>query len=129
MGSAQYDMGMMFQSYGSSSSVFSAFAGGMNATAVATLRRKRRSSALPNPKKMYEEAQMVRRVRAYLQSMRIIEDESKLGDMSLHCEASAGGTRKRDPSPSPAAAPLGPKFGAEEPETVRKLMSLSEKVR
>lgn len=39
---------------GNSQSVFSAFSA-MNATAVATLRRKRRSSTIPNPKKMFDE--------------------------------------------------------------------------
>ena len=74
-----------------SQTVFSAFAGSMSASAVATLRRKRRHSTVPNPKKMFEEAQMTRRVRAYLQNMEIIEDESKLNELSLQCEPSATG--------------------------------------
>ena len=56
---------------------------------VTTLKRtkNRRGSALPNAKKMYEEAQMVRRVRSYLSTMPIVDDESKLKDMSEACEA------------------------------------------
>ena len=45
---------MLIGGGGNSQSVFSAFAG-LNASAVATMRRKRRSSTIPNPKKMYEE--------------------------------------------------------------------------
>ena len=45
---------MLLGGGGNSQSVFSAFAG-FNASAVATMRRKRRSSTIPNPKKMYEE--------------------------------------------------------------------------
>ena len=56
---------------------------------VTTLKRtkNRRGSALPNAKKMYEEAQMVRRVRSYLSTMPIVDDESKLKEMSEACEA------------------------------------------
>ena len=39
---------------GSSQSVFSAFSGA-NSSVVATLRRRKRSSTVPNPKKMYDE--------------------------------------------------------------------------
>ncbi len=39
---------------GSSQNVYSAFSG-VNASAIATMRRKRRTSTIPNPKKMYEE--------------------------------------------------------------------------
>ena len=34
---------------------------------------------------------MVRRVKAYLKNMRIITDEERLHQMSLECEAPAGG--------------------------------------
>ncbi len=43
---------------GNSQSVFTAFAG-PNATAIATLRRKRRTSTVPNPKKMFDEVSSV----------------------------------------------------------------------
>ena len=74
-----------------SQTVLSAFAGSMSASAVATLRRKRRHSTAPTAKKMFEEAQMTRRVRAYLNNMDIIEDENKLSEMSLQCETSNSG--------------------------------------
>ena len=48
---------MLLGGGGNSQSVFSAFAG-LNASAVATMRRKRRSSTIPNPKKMYEEVRV-----------------------------------------------------------------------
>lgn len=40
---------------------------------VVTIRRKKRSSALiHHPKRMFEEAQMARRVRAYLTNLEVI---------------------------------------------------------
>lgn len=50
---------MLLGGGGNSQSVFSAFAG-LNASAVATMRRKRRSSTIPNPKKMYEEVRVLK---------------------------------------------------------------------
>ena len=37
------------------------------------------------------QAQMVRRVKAYLNHMRVITDEDKLHQMSLECEPPVGG--------------------------------------
>ncbi|XP_076440019.1 rap guanine nucleotide exchange factor 2-like [Babylonia areolata] len=103
---------------------------------MATLRRTkyRRGSTLPNPKKMYEEAQMVRKVRSYLSTMPANTNEEELADMSNQCEPPP---RKRDTSPggnSPnleekRAVPVGPKFGTESPGAVRKIMALTDKVR
>merc|ERR1712080_253863 len=74
-----------------------------------------------NPKRMFEEAQMVRRVKSYLKNMKIVTDykmkdyEEKLHQMSIECEAPVGGIpqsisslsqhslRKRNPSPTPSA--------------------------
>lgn len=55
---------------------------------MATMKRvrNRRGSTLPNPKKMYEEAQMVRRVKSYLSNIKVIYDEDKLREMSYQCE-------------------------------------------
>ncbi|XP_022105677.1 rap guanine nucleotide exchange factor 6-like isoform X2 [Acanthaster planci] len=57
---------------------------------VTTLPRKRnqgrRSSAVINPKKMWEEAQMCRRVKQYLSVLNIVQNEDELRDMSLKCE-------------------------------------------
>merc|ERR1719150_794267 len=71
---------------------------------------RKKTAGIPNPKRMFEEAQMVRRVKAYLKSMKVITDEEELHKMSMECEPPSGGlppplstTRKRNPSPTPSA--------------------------
>eukprot|EP00096_Caligus_rogercresseyi_P009497 TRINITY_DN3238_c0_g2_i1.p1 TRINITY_DN3238_c0_g2~~TRINITY_DN3238_c0_g2_i1.p1 ORF type:complete len:1352 (+),score=489.49 TRINITY_DN3238_c0_g2_i1:114-4058(+) len=54
-------------------------------------RRRKKTTGLPNPKRMFEEAQMVRRVKSYLQNMRVITEEHCLHKMSLECEPPPGG--------------------------------------
>ncbi|KAF0289315.1 Rap guanine nucleotide exchange factor 2 [Amphibalanus amphitrite] len=71
----------------------------------ATVKRRRKSQAQSNPKKMFEEAQMVRRVKAYLGNLSVVQDEEKLLQMSLECEPPPAGsstttTRRRHPSPT-----------------------------
>lgn len=63
----------------------------------------------------------------------LVDDEEKLNDMSIACEgkvknevASSGGSMLSSVSAPPMT---GPKFGAQDPATVSKLMSLSEKSR
>ena len=57
---------------GSSGNFFSNLQAG-NVSGVVTIRRKKRTSALiHHPKKMFEEAQMARRVRAYLTNLVVI---------------------------------------------------------
>lgn len=59
---------------------------------------------------MFEESQMVRRVKAYLNNLQVITDETKLHEMSLECEGAASGTSsgpgsqrgKRHASPAPS---------------------------
>ena len=110
----------------------------------ATVKRRKKSAATPNPKKMFEEAQMVRKVKAYLNNIQIIKDEEKLHVMSLECEAaivvSAPNSvtiRKRHPSPtlsttsstsskSDGMKAVGPKFGTASPQAVKKILSLAE---
>ncbi|KAH8335813.1 hypothetical protein KR074_007204, partial [Drosophila pseudoananassae] len=58
----------------------------------ATIKRRKKSAAAPNPKKMFEEAQMVRRVKAYLNSLKILSDEDLLHKFSLECEPPHGST-------------------------------------
>merc|ERR550534_2211100 len=117
---------------------------------------RKKTAGIPNPKRMFEEAQMVRRVKAYLKSMKVITNEEELHKMSMECEPPLGGlpppppvntVRKRNPSPSPSAASsasstpshysntedkrnclsVAPnKFGAASPQAVKKLLSLSE---
>lgn len=93
------------------SSGMSALASTLGALAVsasgqATVKRRKKSAAAPNPKKMFEEAQMVRRVKAYLNNIKVITDEDKLHELSLECEPSGGSApntvtiRKRHPSPT-----------------------------
>ncbi|KAJ8023170.1 Rap guanine nucleotide exchange factor 2 [Holothuria leucospilota] len=48
--------------------------------------RERRISAALNPKKMWEEAQMARRVILYLGSVVVTQDEEELRELSLKCE-------------------------------------------
>ncbi|XP_039275936.1 rap guanine nucleotide exchange factor 2 [Nilaparvata lugens] len=87
---------------------------------AATVKRRKKSSATPNTKKMFEEAQMVRRVKAYLNKMRVTTDEDALHALSMQCEGGGGGRgggsgggsegggsapnsnplRKRNPSPT-----------------------------
>nr|XP_045621434.1 uncharacterized protein LOC123772381 isoform X4 [Procambarus clarkii] len=58
---------------------------------IATVKRRKKSTAAPDKKKMYEEAQMVRRVKAYLSRMSIITDEEQLRNMSYECEGGSEG--------------------------------------
>lgn len=53
-----------------------------------TVKRRKKSAQAPNPKKMFEEAQMVRRVKAYLNNLKVVSDEGRLHEMSLECEGS-----------------------------------------
>lgn len=127
------------------------------ATGQATVKRRKKSAAAPNPKKMFEEAQMVRRVKAYLNNIKVISEEENLHLLSLECEPSGGSApntvtiRKRHPSPtlsttsSTSSTSEGrrghlmssnvhnasglcgpPKFGAASPQSVKKILSLSE---
>ncbi|KAJ8976255.1 hypothetical protein NQ317_001889 [Molorchus minor] len=113
-----------------------------HAQGQATVKRRKKSTAAPNPKKMFEESQMVRRVKAYLNNLQVETDEAKLHEMSLECEgATAGGSSgpgtqrsKRHASPAPsttsstssASDERKPKFGSASPQAVRKLLALSE---
>lgn len=120
----------------------------------ATVKRRKKSAQAPNPKKMFEEAQMVRRVKAYLNNLQVVSDETRLHEMSLECEGSttsgsangsigsgsqgSGAQRtRRHASPAPSTTssassasderkPSGNKFGTASPQAVRKLLALSE---
>lgn len=117
------------------------------------MKRRKKSQQTPNPKKMFEEAQMVRRVKAYLNNLQVVSDETRLHEMSLECEGSttsgsangsigsgsqiSGSRGRRHASPAPSTTssassasderkPSGNKFGAASPQAVRKLLALSE---
>ncbi|XP_059609852.1 rap guanine nucleotide exchange factor 2 isoform X2 [Phlebotomus argentipes] len=108
----------------------------------ATIKRRKKSTAAPNPKKMFEEAQMVRRVKAYLNNIKVITDEDTLHALSVECEASCGSApssvtiRKRHPSPTLSTTSstsstsegkkAAAKFGAASPQAVKKILALSE---
>ncbi|CAG7722816.1 unnamed protein product [Allacma fusca] len=52
-----------------------------------TGKRRKKSQGPPNPKKMYEEANMIRKVKAYLHKLSVVTDENVLFDMSCNCES------------------------------------------
>ncbi|KAH7981425.1 hypothetical protein HPB49_024005 [Dermacentor silvarum] len=102
MCSVPYDLYSMLEAGGSplnpalaslNSFAAAAVAGGAGA---ALARRRKRSTAQPSPKKMFEEAQMVRRVKAYLSHLKVVADEGRLLAMSFECE----------PHPVPSAIPV-----------------------
>ncbi|PRD35235.1 UNVERIFIED_CONTAM: Rap guanine nucleotide exchange factor 2 [Trichonephila clavipes] len=106
-------------------------------TNAATVKKRKKSTTQPNPKKMFEEAQMVRRVKTYLSNLKVISDEEKLRTMSMECEPTTTSVpmtmpvvpqvqpqRKRHPSPTSSTTSsasstsegkksltAGPKFG------------------
>ncbi|XP_055745297.1 rap guanine nucleotide exchange factor 2 isoform X16 [Salvelinus fontinalis] len=126
-------------------------------------KRVRRSSFL-NAKKLYEDAQMARRVKQYLSNLSLETNEEALQTLSLQCEPSintlpknAGGSKRPDTSPVvsraasqqrgqlqkgnqalqvPAVAlypsrkkvPVKdlPPFGTSSPQSLKKILSLSE---
>ncbi|XP_052780922.1 rap guanine nucleotide exchange factor 6-like isoform X6 [Mya arenaria] len=110
---------------------------------VATMKRakNRRASTVPNARKMYEEAQMTRRVKSYLSNLPNIRDEEKLAEMCNTCEPqqakkpesspnlSASSSNVNSEEKKPAYTVTGPKFGAANVENTRKLMALSGKVK
>ncbi|XP_042895970.1 rap guanine nucleotide exchange factor 2 [Parasteatoda tepidariorum] len=145
MCSAPYDLFNMLESGGAHPTAAMASLNSFATTTnAATVKRRKKSTAQPNPKKMFEEAQMVRRVKAYLSNLKVVTDEDQLHAMSNECEAliTAGiGTlqvRKRQPSPTLSAASSNSsssdikkgsnssKFGADSPQAVRKLLALSD---
>ncbi|XP_064457908.1 rap guanine nucleotide exchange factor 6-like isoform X3 [Ornithodoros turicata] len=88
MCSAPYDLYSMLEAGGSPLNPALASLNSFAATgsALAVVRGRKRSTAQPSPKKMFEEAQMVRRVKAYLSRLRVVTDESRLLAMSVDCE-------------------------------------------
>merc|ERR550519_2319345 len=122
---------------------------------MATMRRKGKPREVPDARKMYSEALMVRKVKAYLANIQVNEDEKVLHRMSVEVEppptktithmgstpslksVGSGGGKPPSPSPSRVSSTFSEgkksissnqpsKFGANSPEAVRKLMSLSE---
>jgi len=116
----------------------------------ATMKRKGGVRNAPDPRRMYQEALMVRKVKAYLAHVNITTDEEILHRMSIEVEpphtkismvsASTSSLRSggKPPSPSPSRSSsisqvsegkkslASGKFGAASPERERKLLSLAE---
>ncbi|OXU27302.1 hypothetical protein TSAR_016056 [Trichomalopsis sarcophagae] len=151
MCSSAYDLQTMLERGGQpSSSAMVALNQMTTGGQTATVKRRKKSAAAPNPKKMFEEAQMVRRVKAYLANIKVISDEEKLHQLSVECEPHVGavamaaavplgGSRgRRHPSPTLSTTSSasstsegrksiqGTKFGAASPQAVRKMLALSD---
>lgn len=73
----------------------------------ATVKRRKKSAAMPHPKKMFEEAQMVRRVKAYLSNMKVLPDEEQLRQMSLEVEPPVGGSQQLTATNSTSGSTAG----------------------
>uniref|UniRef100_A0AC35U876 Rap guanine nucleotide exchange factor 2 n=1 Tax=Rhabditophanes sp. KR3021 TaxID=114890 RepID=A0AC35U876_9BILA len=107
-------------------------------------------SSSQSRKKLYEQELMVKKVKAYLEEMKICDNENELDKMSYDCEppqnassgtASTGTSRRRAPSPSSSSISShsnqseqlprfhGPKFGVESPQAVQKMLSLVQNSR
>ncbi|CAI4232908.1 unnamed protein product [Auanema sp. JU1783] len=105
---------------------------------VATMRKGGRVNN-QQPKKVYEQALMVRKVKAYLSDLKVIDNEAELDRLSYHMEpAQATMKARRAPSPSPSSLSsqstgststeqrrfMGTKFGVQSPQAVEKMFSL-----
>uniref|UniRef100_A0A0N4Z7T1 Rap guanine nucleotide exchange factor 2 n=1 Tax=Parastrongyloides trichosuri TaxID=131310 RepID=A0A0N4Z7T1_PARTI len=96
-------------------------------------------------KKIYEQEIMIKKVKSYLDVMKICDNENELDKLSAECEppqnsssgnASTGTSRRRAPSPSSSSISSHsnqseqfnrfhtPKFGVESPQAVQKMLSL-----
>ncbi|XP_046602543.1 rap guanine nucleotide exchange factor 2 isoform X3 [Neodiprion lecontei] len=153
MCSSQYDLQTMTDIGGQALSSAMVSMNQMNSAnqggQTATVKRRKKSTAAPNPKKMFEEAQMVRRVKAYLANMEVITDEERLHALSAECEPHAGAVAiaaavplanrgRRHPSPTLSTTSSasstsegrksiqGTKFGAASPQAQRKILALSD---
>ncbi|XP_022246938.1 rap guanine nucleotide exchange factor 6-like isoform X4 [Limulus polyphemus] len=146
MCSAPYDLFNMLELGGANpSSAMASLNSFATTTNAATVKRRKKSTPQPHPKKMFEEAQMVRRVKTYLANLKVITDEDLLRSMSVECEPMTGAgvasiqPRKRNPSPTLSTASSnsstsegkksinsGRKFGTESPQAVRKMLALSD---
>ncbi|XP_038060264.1 rap guanine nucleotide exchange factor 2-like isoform X3 [Patiria miniata] len=101
MANAAYDPRQLLapKMTGSGSPLIGSSLASVMGSSVATLPRKRsqgrRSSAVINPKKMWEESQMCRRVKQYLSVLAIVRDEDELRELSLKCEPIANSAIQR----------------------------------
>ncbi|CAF2518832.1 unnamed protein product [Rotaria sp. Silwood2] len=137
MSSSSYDISNMFDSPTSHPQVFAGFGHQSTTDSVGTMRRNHtgvRSSVMANAKRIYDEALMIKRVKTYLNTAEIIEDENRLLALTNQCEPAT--TLKRRPSPSTSSLSSNSssdrrgtiqltKFGTQSPDDVNKLLRLS----
>lgn len=76
-----------------------------------TGKRRKKSQGPPNPKKMYEEANMIRKVKAYLHKLSVVTNENELFDMSCNCEPPSLGSGSGGGSSSGGLASAGRSHG------------------
>ncbi|KAM9414282.1 rap guanine nucleotide exchange factor 2 isoform 22-T22 [Salvelinus alpinus] len=162
MASVNMDPALMFRTR--SLSQGSANAAVLDVTQTGGHKKRVRRSSFLNAKKLYEDAQMARRVKQYLSNLSLETNEEALQTLSLQCEPSintlpknAGGSKRPDTSPVvsraasqqrgqlqkgnqalqvPAVAlypsrkkvPVKdlPPFGTSSPQSLKKILSLSE---
>ncbi|CAF4483275.1 unnamed protein product [Rotaria sp. Silwood2] len=94
MSSSSYDISNMFDSPTSHPQVFAGFGHQSTTDSVGTMRRNHtgvRSSVMANAKRIYDEALMIKRVKTYLNTAEIIEDENRLLALTNQCEPDLGG--------------------------------------
>ncbi|RCN25529.1 hypothetical protein ANCCAN_28758 [Ancylostoma caninum] len=105
---------------------------------VATMRKGGR--VIQPRKKVYEQALMVRKVKAYLDGLKVVDTESELDRLSYDIEPQQAGPRvRRAPSPSPSSVSSqsaesnstdqrrfrgGGMFGVDSPQAVQKMLGL-----
>ncbi|VDO26692.1 unnamed protein product [Haemonchus placei] len=108
---------------------------------VATMRKGGR--VVQPRKKVYEQALMVRKVKSYLDGLRVVDSESELDRLSYDLEPQQPGLRvRRAPSPSPSSLSSqsaesnsteqrrfksgGGMFGVDSPQAVQKMLGLAQ---
>ncbi|XP_070544204.1 rap guanine nucleotide exchange factor 6-like [Ptychodera flava] len=111
MGSSYFDPKNMFDHTSTVGGPSVAFAvlGAVAGPTVAAQRKKnygRRNSTLPNPKKIWEEGQMVRKVREYIKNAQVIKDEKELMKLSVNCEGTATSDKPQPSSSNMSTASL-----------------------
>ncbi|KHJ94971.1 RasGEF domain protein [Oesophagostomum dentatum] len=105
---------------------------------VATMRKGGR--VIQPRKKVYEQALMVRKVKSYLDGLKVVDTESELDRLSYDIEPQQSGPRvRRAPSPSPSSVSSqsaesnstdqrrfrgGGMFGVDSPQAVQKMLGL-----
>ncbi|KAI4890116.1 hypothetical protein NFI96_010759 [Prochilodus magdalenae] len=164
MAAVNMDPALMFRTRSVSLSQGSANAAVLDVTQTGGHKKRVRRSSFLNAKKLYEDAQMARKVKQYLSNLTLEINEESLQTLSIQCEPSintlpkGSGDRKR-PDTSPVVARAAahqrqqlqkpnqalqvpavalypsrkkvpvkdlPPFGTSSPQSLKKILSLSE---